>query len=110
MKPIEKALDVLWAKAVKVKSGGRCELCFSSKATESHHVISRRHKAVRWDVSNGVALCFECHREVHDGHIHLIPSEEVTEKAREAARFSTEDYEAIKSELKSYTKREVVCT
>ncbi len=58
-----------WAKAVKERSGHRCEVCGSKQAVEAHHIVSRRYKATRYDVTNGVALCQKHHQ---DATWHLL--------------------------------------
>ena len=59
-KILENKLDKLWAEAVKIEAGYRCERC-GAKAGEvqlhSHHIYSRRHKSTRWNLGNGLALC-----------------------------------------------------
>lgn len=54
----EKALDTLWAQAVKARASGKCEMCCQKKETlQAHHVIGRRNKTLRHVVSNGCSLC-----------------------------------------------------
>lgn len=60
-KPQEKALDVLWSKAVKARAGNRCERCLKSEPLNSHHCIGRRNKTLRHVMSNGCCLCVGCH-------------------------------------------------
>jgi len=62
---IKTKLDKLWSLAVKAKAGGKCELCFSVGALNSHHIFSRRFMGTRFDVSNGVCLCIGHHFEAH---------------------------------------------
>jgi len=58
-KGIDKKLDNAWSKLVKLRAGNKCEikLCGKTKYLNSHHIFTRRNKAVRWSVLNGVALC-----------------------------------------------------
>ena len=60
-KLIEKNLDDMWSKAVKVRDNNKCVRCGGNYGMQSHHIFSRRHKATRWDIDNGVALCTGCH-------------------------------------------------
>ena len=54
---LNKLLDSLWSKAVKLLAKERCEYCGSTEHLNSHHIIGRRNFGVRWNVNNGVCLC-----------------------------------------------------
>ena len=58
-KGIDKRLDDTWSLLVKLKAGNRCEVfnCRKMKQLNSHHIFTRRNKAVRWSLDNGIALC-----------------------------------------------------
>ncbi len=104
MKPTIKLLDKLWSQAIQYKYRGICVIC-RRRSSDSHHLVSRRNKSTRWMIDNGIALCMDCHRLSHDGHIkHRIP-EEVRIKSRQVAKFGVEDYDKIISELKGYLKK-----
>lgn len=61
-KTLIKKLDKLWSQAVKDKANNICEKCHSvSKGLNSHHVVGRRYLSTRFLISNGVALCVNCH-------------------------------------------------
>jgi hypothetical protein len=64
MKKLEKTLDSSWS--ILVRSKGMCEKCGSSSSLSAHHAFGRRHRATRWDLYNGVALCYPCH--IHWSH------------------------------------------
>lgn len=54
----EKALDTLWAIAVKARAGYKCEKCFKNEGLQAHHAVGkRRNKTLRHVVSNGFSLC-----------------------------------------------------
>jgi 5-methylcytosine-specific restriction endonuclease McrA len=60
-KRLEKELDVAWSKYVRNRDK-KCQKCGSQSASlSSHHAFGRRHMATRWDVNNGVGLCYPCH-------------------------------------------------
>ncbi len=50
---------------------GRCEHCARSGPTDPHHLFGRGFGGgTRLDVRiNLMALCSDCHRQYHDGHI-----------------------------------------
>lgn len=60
-KKIENALDKAWSGYVRSRDKS-CKLCGSSSILAAHHAFGRVHRATRWDVMNGVALCWPCHR------------------------------------------------
>ena len=67
-------LDTLWANAVKKRDGYRCRKCGKvypkgSRGIQAAHIFGRRHKSTRWDMSNGLTLCFGCHRWNHENPV-----------------------------------------
>lgn len=62
----KRKLDKLWSEIVR-KRDGKCTFCGREDGKlDANHIMSRRHLATRWDVRNGNALCFTCHRRFHD--------------------------------------------
>jgi len=78
---------ISWAREVKEKAHSICKRCW--KYTEhgtSHHKASKGTRPdLRLDVSNGIYLCFTCHRWVHD-HPRL---------AKQDGFISNEKYELV---------------
>ena len=65
----EGRMGQLWRKVVLIKAHNRCYIChkwFDDSGLEAHHIIKRSRKITRWLPENGVALCHECHRELHN--------------------------------------------
>lgn len=60
-----KSLDKAWSLYVRTRDPV-CKKCGGSGAVSPHHAFGRRHLATRWDVENGVGLCFPCH--IHWAH------------------------------------------
>ena len=68
-KSLSARCDSMWAQIVK--AGGRCEagmrgqfevaMVLCSGELEAAHVVPRRHRSTRWDISNGRALCHTHH-------------------------------------------------
>ena len=75
MKTIDKKLDDAWSLLVKLKAGMECEIetCRKTKYLNSHHIFTRRNKAVRWCVDNGVALCPSHHTLNSKFSAHATP-------------------------------------
>lgn len=62
----KRKLDKLWSQIIRARDK-RCTFCGrDSCKLDANHIMSRRHTATRWDVRNGNALCFTCHRRFHD--------------------------------------------
>lgn len=49
--------DKLWASIIKYRAGNKCEYCGNARQLNSHHIYSRSHLSLRWDLDNGVCLC-----------------------------------------------------
>lgn len=61
-KDLDQQLLDLWSS--KVKAIGYCEKCHKAKdqvQLHAHHIIPRKHKPMRWEVENGICLCYNCH-------------------------------------------------
>ena len=59
---ITKNLDTAWSKAVKINSGYKCEVCGKKDGVlNSHHYVGRVNRALRWDLKNGITLCYQHH-------------------------------------------------
>lgn len=56
-----------WAQAVISRDKATCQHCGRGGVElHAHHIKSYKgHPELRWDVSNGVTLCFSCHWAVH---------------------------------------------
>ena len=60
---LESKLDILWSKLVKQNAGYKCEYCGDDVSTlNSHHVIGRGNKNLKWDLNNGVCVCYRHHK------------------------------------------------
>jgi len=60
-KTLTKKLDTAWSKAVKNLAKNKCEVCGKVESLNSHHVVGRRNRRLRWELFNGVCLCAGCH-------------------------------------------------
>jgi 5-methylcytosine-specific restriction endonuclease McrA len=56
-----------WANQVIARDGATCQHCGAKNVElHAHHVKSfKTHPELRFDVSNGVTLCYSCHWKVH---------------------------------------------
>ena len=69
-----KYLDDLWSLKTKEHYGRKCEHCGKTENLNSHHVIGRTNKALRWDYRNCVVLCVYCHKFNHFWSAHETPT------------------------------------
>ena len=53
-------LDKVWREKIKERDI-YCQVCGSSNTLNSHHVVGRRNRTLRWDLDNGILLCAGCH-------------------------------------------------
>lgn len=49
-------LDKAYSTLVRLRAGGRCEVC-GGPNPQAHHYITRRNRKLRWDPANGIAVC-----------------------------------------------------
>ena len=59
---LTKKLDTAWSEAVKKRAGYKCEVCGKDMGLNSHHIVGRTNRTLRWDVKNGVSLCVSHHK------------------------------------------------
>ena len=52
-----------WRKQVLKRDKGICQICKSKPSKPHvHHIIPRQVKELRYDIKNGIALCFNHHK------------------------------------------------
>lgn len=55
-----------WANTVKNRDGRKCTECGAINRLHAHHIQDfRHHPENRYDPSNGITLCHDCHWETH---------------------------------------------
>ena len=56
----------MWVKAVKDRDGWTCVECKSPNRLHAHHIIRWKDRPeLRYEISNGVTLCHDCHLLAH---------------------------------------------
>lgn len=66
---------IAWSKAVRDRADNRCEKCGVKTIKDekgerparlnAHHILSKeRWPEYRYDLDNGVSLCYRCHRRI----------------------------------------------
>ena len=70
----KKYCDNLWSYAVRLRDNFTCQKCHkkypeNSRGLHPHHLFTRSKKSTRWDMDNGLTLCFAHHLYAHS-HPH----------------------------------------
>ena len=72
----ERELDEIWKMKVKRRDKYKCQICnkkVSGKNCHAHHIIPRQIKGMRWDINNGITLCYNHHkRGVYSPHQNVL--------------------------------------
>lgn len=120
LKTLKNKCDKLWSEAVRTRDGS-CVLCGKTEGLNAHHWIHSKAQGNlhRWDVKNGITLCFACHIY----KVHSYASADVIGQLKEAAfvrgivtpeeleaiandhqiaKFGVEDMERVKAYLTDY--------
>ena len=61
----ERELDNMWKKKVKDRDKWMCQVCrkkVTGKNCHAHHILPKRIRGMRWDVDNGITLCYQHHK------------------------------------------------
>lgn len=64
---------------IRSRDGEICNECLSKKATQIHHVCPRS-RGGRGVATNGLPLCHECHRSIHDNATLMNKWQEIYEQ------------------------------
>jgi hypothetical protein len=67
------AEDKAWALKVKERDGFKCVVCGSANHLNSHHIVSRAVKALKYDLNCGITLCVLHHQFSHILSAHKNP-------------------------------------
>ena len=61
----ERELDEIWSKKVRERDNWTCQVCrkkLEKRYAQAHHILPRGMKGMRWDVNNGITLCYNHHK------------------------------------------------
>lgn len=69
-------LDTMWKNKVKDRDKHCCQVCqkkIVGKNCHAHHILPKGIKGMRWDVDNGITLCFQHHKVgQYSAHMNAI--------------------------------------
>ncbi len=63
----QRELDNVWKKKVKDRDKWTCQICRKKvvgKNCHAHHILPKGIKGMRWDVNNGITLCYAHHNQI----------------------------------------------
>jgi hypothetical protein len=96
MKAIEKELDRL---VQEVSHNQYCRICAKKDnilktAEATHHIVGRANKMLRYDIINLMPVCYEHHKQIHDGKINQWDyiDEVIAEYLRKVKNASYKDF------------------
>jgi hypothetical protein len=118
MSQLKKRADEYWSRCIRTRDSGKCRIggcSYLCNVPHPHHVFGRKNLATRWDMENGLLLCFLHHRKAHDDpesirdKIVEAMGEERFSRMREKSRtivtdLSEESLSVIVDELKEFIK------
>jgi 5-methylcytosine-specific restriction endonuclease McrA len=72
----QKMLDDAWKNKVKERDSWTCQVCKNKVIghnCQAHHIIPKGYKLTRWDINNGITLCYRCHKvDLNSAHMNAI--------------------------------------
>lgn len=68
MKEIEKKLEKLVRKLVIKRDNGKCQYCKVAQGEEVHHIFTRHHESLKYELDNLIYLCSFHHYLAHEQH------------------------------------------
>lgn len=72
----ERELDLMWKEKVKERDNYFCIICckpVEGKNCHAHHILPKGLKGLRWDVDNGITLCYRHHKVgLYSAHMNAI--------------------------------------
>jgi len=62
---LKKSLDAIISRKVRDRDGNHCKKCGRTPCYHHHIFGKAAHPSTRWEIDNGVSVCFRCHRDAH---------------------------------------------
>jgi 5-methylcytosine-specific restriction endonuclease McrA len=55
-----------WAREIRMKYNYHCVYCNTSRKLSAHHIFPKaKYKGLKYNLNNGILMCYKCHLEVH---------------------------------------------
>jgi len=114
---LNKQLDTLWSEAVHLRDKV-CRVCGNTKG-QAHHIFTRKHFNTRWNLENGILLCFNCHKNTaHEKPLDFFDwlekqsgqdwIDDLRTKAKKTVKFSKEEKKEMIDGLKKFIELEKI--
>ena len=114
---LNKKLDKLWSEAVHLRDKV-CRVCGNTKG-QAHHIFTRKHFNTRWNLENGILLCFDCHKNTaHEKPLDFFDwlqkqagqdwIDDLRTKAKKTVKFSKEEKKEMIDGLKKFIELEKI--
>jgi len=59
--------SLMWKETVSRRDNYTCQICGNMRNLNAHHIFPwATHKDRRFNINNGITLCFECHMFAHE--------------------------------------------
>ena len=108
---LNKQLDSLWSEAVHLRDKV-CRICGDKKG-QAHHIFTRKNFSTRWDLENGILLCFNHHKNMaHEKPLDFFDwlikeggqdwIDDLRKKAKMTVQFSKEEKKEMIDGLKKF--------
>ena len=63
-----------WRKEVYKRDGYVCQVCGAKGEIKAHHILSwKDYPELRFELENGITLCYDCHKKLHKGKTRNNP-------------------------------------
>lgn len=97
----KKDCDKLWSKIIRDRDKS-CPIC-GKKPVQAHHIFSRVYNGTRWNLDNGIGLCYYHHiywaHQKYEEFRRFIVEKLGEEKFEELRKYSQQVTKASKEEL-----------
>ena len=110
------SLDALFSDYIRERDRWTCRRCANvfpperKRGLHSAHIFSRRHKGLRWDEENALALCHGCHTYFTGYPLYFVvwvkerigkaKYESLMFRSRKPTKFTKGDIEIIRQDLR----------
>lgn len=114
---LNKQLDSLWSEAVHLRDKV-CRICGDKKG-QAHHIFTRKNFSTRWNLENGILLCFNHHKNMaHEKPLDFFDwlqkqagqdwIDDLRTKAKKTVKFTKEEKKEMIDGLKKFIELEKI--
>ena len=116
-KRLIKDCDELWSLCIRTRDNFICQWC-GKQGRDAHHIVTRGScgQVGRWELKNGVTLCFYCHRVKKnsksveytrwlEGWLKPLSYDKLNEKSAKIVIYKTDNLINLKTKLEGKLKK-----